>query len=308
MTVSLRHARLLALLATLLLGSCSRHDEPAETPPKPAYAAVARGRIDVEGGLLSIGMPREGTLARVDVREGEQVRRGQPLASLDLQPSRLAVAAAQAELDQAKAQLALLGDKLAAAQSRAGRLAAAEQAGAGDGQSADDARNAAAELGAQQTAMRAGVTMAEQKLASARFELEQRTLRAPVDADVIRVAAQPGASVSPQAGALFVLLPRVPRIVRAELSEAYVNAVRVGMPALVTADGAPDAAPWHAHVVRIGSVVGPSPLEDDPQQRANNRTVECVLALDDAPTARVGQRVLVRLGGAAASQEPTKAR
>jgi multidrug resistance efflux pump len=155
--------------------------------------------------------------------------------------------------------------------------------------------------------MRAGVTLAEQKLASARFELEQRTLRAPLDADVIRVTAQPGASVSPQSGALFVLLPRTPRIVRAELSEAYIDAVKVGMPALVSADGAPEAAPWHAHVVRIGSVVGPSALEDDPQQRANNRTVECVLALDDAQAPRVGQRVLVRLGGAA-PQEPTKAR
>lgn len=307
MIFSHRHACLLALLATLLLGACTQHDDPVAAPPKPAYAAVARGRIDVEGGLLRIGMPREGTLAQVDVREGEQVRRGQPLASLDLEPARLAVASAQAELDQARAQLALLGDKLAAARSRAGRLAEAEQAGAGDGQSADDARNAATELDAQQAAMRASVTLAEQKLANARFELEQRTLRAPVDADVIRVTAQPGASVSPQAGALFVLLPRTPRIVRAELSEAYTDAVRVGMPALVTADGAPDAAPWHAHVVRIGSVVGPSSLEDDPQQRANSRTVECVLALDDAQGPRVGQRVLVRLGGAA-SQEPTKAR
>ncbi|HEV2539229.1 MAG TPA: HlyD family efflux transporter periplasmic adaptor subunit [Frateuria sp.] len=307
MIFSHRHACLLALLATLPLVACTRHEDPAAAPSRPAYAAVARGRIDVEGGLLKIGMPREGTLAQVDVHEGEQVRRGQPLASLDLQPARLAVASAQAELDQAKAQLALLGGKLAAARSRASRLAAAEQAGAGDGQSADDARNAAAELDAQQTAMRAGVSLAEQKLAGARFELEQRTLRAPLDADVIRVTAQPGASVSPQSGALFVLLPRTPRIVRAELSEAYVNAVKVGMPALVSADGAPQAAPWHAHVVRIGNVIGPSALEDDPQQRANNRTVECVLALDDAQTPRVGQRVLVRLGGEP-PQESTKAR
>lgn len=294
-----RRAVFLALLLPLL-GACAQHDDQATAAPAPTYAAVARGRIDVEGGLLDLGMPREGTLAEVDVHEGERVHKGQPLASLDLEPGRLAVAAAQAGLDQARAQLALLGDKLAAAKQQASRLAAAERAGAGDGRSAEDAHNAAVELAAQQGAMRAGVAAAEQKLADARFELTRRTLRAPVDADVVRVAAQPGASVSPQAGTLFVLLPRTPHIVRADLSEAYVDAVRPGMPALVSADGTPDARPWHAHVLRVGSVVGPSSLEDDPQLRANSRTVECVLAFDTAQTPRVGQRVLVRFGTGAA--------
>lgn len=293
-----RRLRTLALLAPLLLGACTQHDEPAAAAPTPAYAAVARGRIDVEGGLLSLGMPREGTLAEVDVREGDTVRRGQPLAVLEREPAQLALAEAQAELEQAHAQLALLGQRQAAAERRAGRLAAAARAGAGDGQSADDARDAANELAAQQASARASLALAEQKLAGARFELAQRTLRAPLDAQVVRVSAQPGASVSPQAGALFVLLPLRPRIVRAELSEAYVGAVSVGMPAIVSADGDFDAATWRAHVLRLGSVVGPSTLEDDPQQRANSRTVECVLALDGATQARVGQRVLVRFGTA----------
>ena len=292
-----RHAVVLTLAAAVL-GACSRHDATVEaaSAPAPSYAAVARGRVDVEGGLLSLGMPREGTLAEVDVHEGDHVRRGQPLASLDLEPGKLAVAAAQAELDQAKAQLTLLGGKLATARERAGRLIAAERAGAGDGHSADEARDLAAELTAQQTAMQAEVAGAEQKLAGARFELAQRTLRAPMDADVLRVAAQPGASVSPQSGALFVLLPRAPRIVRAELSEAYADAVHAGMPALVSSDAAPDAKPWPARVLRVGSVVGPSSLEDDPQARANSRTVECVLALDGGQAARVGERVMVRFG------------
>ena len=291
----------LALLAPLLLTACTQHDDPAAAAPVPAYAAVARGRIDVEGGLLSLGMPRDGTLARVDVREGDTVRRGQPLAELDSEPAQLAVVAAQAERDQARAQLALLGERQVAAQRRAARLAAAARAGAGDGQSADDARDAANELAAQQAAARANLALAEQKLAGARFELAQRTLRAPLDAQVVHVSAQPGASVSPQAGALFVLLPHSPRIVRAELSEAYVGAVSVGMPAIVSADGNFGAATWRAHVLRLGPVVGPSMLEDDPQQRANSRTVECVLALEGGADARVGQRVLVRFGTARAS-------
>lgn len=298
MTLSIFRHVAAFVFATALLAGCDSHRDPAPQAqaPAPSYAAVARGRVDVEGGLLNLGMPREGTLAEVDVHEGDHVQRGQPLASLDLEPGKLAVAAAQAEVDQAQAQLKLLGDKLATAKERAGRLAAAERAGAGDGHSADEARELSTELAAQQIALRAEVAGAEQKLVGARFDLARRTLRAPMEADVLRVNAQPGASVSPQGGPMFVLLPRAPRIVRAELSEAYADAVHAGMSALVTADASADTAPWPAHVLRVGTVVGPSSLEDDPQARANSRTVECVLALDGGQAARVGERVMVRFG------------
>lgn len=293
-----RHACALATLALMLAG-CGHADDPPATRTAPAYAAVARGRVDVEGGLLDLGMPREGTLAEVDVHEGEHVQRGQALARLDDGAAQLAVTGARAELAQARAQLALLDARETAARQHAARLEAAARAGAGDGQSADDARTGTLELAAQEDAMRAGIALAEQKLDAARFELAKRTLRAPIEADVVQVAAQPGASVSPQSGTLFVLLPRTPRIVRADLSEAYAGAVTAGMPALVNLDGELDAAGWRAHVVRVGAVVGASTLEDDPQQRANTRTVQCVLAFDSPDSPRVGQRVLVRFGAKA---------
>lgn len=296
------HRRRCALLAaSLLLAACARHDDPSGHAPAPAYAAVARGRVEVDGGLLSLGMPREGMLASVDAHEGQQVRRGQSLAALDPRPAQLAIATAQAGLAQARAQAGLVDARLGAARLHARRLAAAARAGAGDGQSADDAQAAAMELAAQQRAARAAVSMAEQKLAAARFELAQGTLRAPVDADVVRVSARVGTLVTPQSGALFELLPHAPRLVRADLSEAYADAVGAGMPAQVTADGGRQAGPWPAHVVRIGQLVGPSALEDDPQQRINSRTVECVLAFDAPTPLRVGQRVLVRFGGPAAA-------
>lgn len=301
----LRRVPILALILAPLLGACTRGDDAAAAAPVPAYAAVARGRIDVEGGVISLAMPRDGVLATVDVREGAQVRRGQVLAALDPEPARLAVAAAQAEFDQARAEVGLLAGRLAAAKRKAERLAEAERAGAGDGPGADEARDAANDLAAQRDAARAAVAAAGQKLAAARFEQAQGTLRAPVDADVVRVAAQPGVAVSAQSGALFVLLPRTARIVRADLSEAYLDVVRPGTQALVSADASPDAQPWHAHVLRIGPMVGSSALEDDPQLRANSRTAECVLALDGGQTPRIGQRVLVRFAGDAA-KAPSK--
>ncbi|WP_426688058.1 efflux RND transporter periplasmic adaptor subunit [Rhodanobacter ginsengiterrae] len=294
------HAGGLAFAVAVLLAGCSAADAPpaGNAQPTPAYAAVARGRIDIEGGLLNLTMPREGILASVDVHEGEQVRQGQLLATLDTEPARLAVAGAQAELEQAQAQSKLLDIKLAAARQRAQRLAAAVAAGAGDGQSADDAREAAALLDADRQANRAAIDIASQKLDQARYEVKQRSLFAPFGAEVIRVAAQPGASVSSATGPLFVLLPQKPRIVRAELNESFVGAIRPGMPAEVVADSAGRPAPWPAHVLRIGQIYGPAQLENDPQVRANARTVECVLAFDQPQTLRIGQRVIVRFGAA----------
>jgi RND family efflux transporter, MFP subunit len=285
-----------ALTATLLLAACSKHAEPATaTAAAPSYAAVARGRVDIEGGLLALAMPREGTLATVAAHEGEQVKQGQLLAALDTRPAQLAVDAAQAQLEQAQAQLKLLAIKQAAAKQRADRLAAAAAAGAGDGQSADDAREASDQLGAEHDADQAAVDMAAQKLAEAKYELAQRSLRAPFDAVVVHVTAQPGASVSPGAGPLFTLLPNKPRIVRAELNESFVAAVKPGMRAEVVANDDAENGHWSAHVLRVGQVYGPATLENDPQIRANARTVECVLAFDQPEQQlRIGQRVIVR--------------
>lgn len=303
--------RLAALVAALLLAAGCSHDSPppAATSATTAYAAVARGRVDVEGGLLVLGTPRDGTLTGVAVHEGDRVSKGQVLATLDPAPARLQLEAAEAALAQARAQRQLLDGKLAAVRVQAQRLAAAAKAGAGDGQSADAAAASVNELVARRAAADAAVAMATQKRDEARYELRLRTLRAPVDARVVRVTAQTGASVSTTVGGpLFTLLPLTPPIVRAELSESFVDAVKLGMPATVAADGGNSTRSWPAHVLRIGSVVGPSTLEDDPQLRANTRTVACVLAFDTPPPAnvRVGQRVLVRFGTPTAAPAPTK--
>lgn len=290
--------RFALLLPFLLVAACSHETPPAGGSVEPTYAAVARGRIDVEGGLLKLGVAREGTLVSVDVHEGDRVSKGQVLATLDPEPARLQLQAADAALAQAKAQRDLLDGKLATARTQVRRLAEAARAGAGDGQSADAAAATVQSLVAERAGADAAVAMATQKRDEARYELGLRTLHAPLAAQVVQVTAQPGASVSPAAGPLFTLLPLTPPIVRAELSESYVDAVKVGMPALVDSDGNSAGHGWAAHVLRIGRVVGPSTLEDDPQQRANVRTVGCVLAFDQPPPAdvRVGQRVLVRFG------------
>ncbi|TCV94062.1 multidrug resistance efflux pump [Luteibacter rhizovicinus] len=289
------HRKACLILLSLALAACSGHGNAPATAsaPESNYAAAARGRVDVEGGLLSLSMPRDGVLVRMDVHEGDTVKAGQVLAALDDTPAKLAVAAAEAERAQANAQIASLGKRIAAAKQRAQRLAQAEASGAGDGQSADDAADALVQLGAEQDAATAQVAVLAQKVSSANYELAQRTLRAPSNGLVTRVLARPGASVGTE-NPLIVLLPDTPRLVRAELSETFANNVQPGMHAEVTADGDAKATPRQATVVRVGSVIGPGVLDDDAQARANSRTVECVLSFDTPQDLRIGQRVLVR--------------
>lgn len=284
------------VLCAGLLGACSHDSLPPAAPSARAstYAAVARGRVAIEGGLLKLGAPLAGTLTQVAVHEGDRVHKGQLLAQLDAEPGRLEMEGAHAALKQAQAQRQLLDEKLKTSRVQARRFDAAARAGAGDGQSTDAAQAAVTSLQAERQAATAAVAMAQQKLDSARYELSLRSIKAPLDAQVVTVAAQAGASVQPGGPPLFTLLPQTPRLIRAELNDSFARAVQPGMAAEVTLDDDPDGAALPAHVIRLGEMVGTPTLDEDPLQRANERTVICMLSFDQPQQLRIGQRVLVR--------------
>ncbi|MDE1885570.1 MAG: HlyD family efflux transporter periplasmic adaptor subunit [Xanthomonadaceae bacterium] len=277
------------------LGACSRNG--AETAAAPtaaqAYVAMARGQVDVQGGLIRIAAPRDGTIAQLHGEPGSEVKAGDVLAQLDPKQAELAAGIAQAQLDQATARAAALRTQAAGLKPRAERAAEAAKAGAATQQSADDAQQALAETNAQLGEADAAVEAARRHLRQAQHEVAVLTIRAPVAARIVSRNAHLADVVSTQSGtALFTLLPDAPRIVRAELNEAFADKVSVGMRAeVVTLDGAGKTYP--ATVVRIGDVFGPSTLVEDPQEASDTRDVICILKLDSNDL-RVGQRVQVR--------------
>jgi multidrug resistance efflux pump len=281
--------------ATLLLAACSHHSDPPKETPHAGYVAVAIGRVDVEGGLLLLSSPRDGTVTSVVAREGTEVRHGDALVVLDDGEARLAVQGATAELKQEHAKQQLLKSQLAAAHERAERLTAAARAGAGEVQAADDGIAAEADLAGQMQMTLAGIEVSRYKLEALQQEFALRTLRAPLDAQVVRVRAQPGAHVSSQFEPLVTLLPHGPAIIRADLSESYLRAVHIGMAATVSAED-DSGSRWAAHLLRISPVEGALVIDEQPPSRMTARTVECVLALDVPTALRFGQRVLVRFG------------
>ena len=280
------------LVLPFALAACS--GRPAAPPAAAkAYAAMARGVVDVEGGLLRLMPRRNGVVATVPVTEGAVVRRGQLLLTLDSRAAELGVTMARAELDQTHARADELAARLPAAQTRAERLAAAAQADAASQQDSADAASTLASLRAEIGAARASVALARARLAQAQHELDMRSLRAPVAGIIVRRYVQPGETVGAQAAQpLFELQPQRPLIVRAELNESFIDRVQPGMRAEVVLD-AGGGHIWPAHVLRLGLVYGPTRLGPQHDQPADAHDVDCVLALDAAGL-HVGQRVLVK--------------
>jgi len=129
----------LVLSAALLLCACFR-DAPAQAPAGKASTAtagkvaVARGIIDVEGGLIALAPPVDGSITAALVKEGATVKKGQLLLSLD-------GALLQQEVAMATADLALANDRLKGSQAQLRELAARMQATlAGHGEEADALR------------------------------------------------------------------------------------------------------------------------------------------------------------------------
>ena len=291
--------RLLGLLATVLsIGACSRsadHAGSAQAAPlaQPQFAAMARGRVDIEGGIVRITAPRDGVIAELHVAAGDTVKQGDLIAVIDAHQAELAAGVAKAELDQAQARAAALRAKTGGLKLRASRVSQAAEAGAATGQSADDAKQALTELNADIAEADAAVEVARQHLKQARYEVEVRSVRAPVAGRIVSRPAHIADVVSAQSGSeLATLLPDSARIVRAELNEAFVAKVAVGMNATIVTE-TDSGKSWPAKVIRIGDVFGPSKLTESTQEPTDTRDVECILQLDDNDL-RVGQRVQVR--------------
>jgi RND family efflux transporter MFP subunit len=242
---------------------------------------------------VRVTAPSDGRIVEVDVEDGDEVKSGAVLAKLDARQAHSAVEVADAGRAEAEARVAVLKAKLPAAQDAAKRVGEAASAGAATGQSADESATTVAVLKAEIAAADAAVKVARAQLDAARTALGALTLTAPVAGRIVRRSVQVGDVVSTAAATeLFRILPDRPRIVRAELNEAYVDRIKPGMRAEIVRD-TDEGTAYPAKVLRVGEVFGPSRLTDDPVERAGAHDVTCVLALEGGEF-RIGQRVLVR--------------
>ncbi|HEY7723761.1 MAG TPA: efflux RND transporter periplasmic adaptor subunit [Anaeromyxobacteraceae bacterium] len=193
---------------------------PVARPIRAAGTVAAKEERDL---AFKVG----GLLARVEVREGQAVRRGQLLAALDATELAAAVRAAEEGLGKARRDAA-----------RAAELAAAEAA---PRSAAEDARTAEA--------------VAEAAAAAARFNLRHAALVAPDDGWVERRMAEPGEVVAPGRPVLRVSGRGRGFVVRAAVADRDVLDLAPGTPARVTIDARPER-PIAGRVAEVGRAAG----------------------------------------------------
>ncbi|QPF75598.1 HlyD family efflux transporter periplasmic adaptor subunit [Roseateles sp. DAIF2] len=275
----------------LLLAACQEPGATPAPPPQAHAAALARGWVEVEGGLRRVSAARPGRVERWLAEPGERVAAGQALAQLADAELRLQLAQAQSELQLLQAQSAARAALLPSARLRAERQAQAARQGLGAAQEADEAQAVLAELQAQLQADRAAQALARHKIELARLALAAAVVRSPAAGLLLERQAQIGDSV--EAGQpLQQLLPALPTLVLAELGETFAGQVRPGMDAEVQAASA-EGPVQRARVLRLGANFRAARAPEDGQAPGDQRVLEAVLSLEPGAL-KVGQKVLVR--------------
>jgi RND family efflux transporter MFP subunit len=285
------------LLAALLV-ACSGKDGGAAKdkplPPMSPFAAIANGKVDVEGGIIEVAARRGGVIRDVLVQEGAVVRKGQVLARQEDDDALLAVESARAAVAQAQSQLALIDVTIATARREFERLQRLQPANLVARQQVDQASDALATAQAQRAAQQAAVATAQAQLAQARYNADLTIIRAPMDGKIIRRYANPGAGASTlQVSKMFDLEPDAARIVRAEITESSIPQVHVGQEAEIVPES-DESIVQVGRVLRVAATFGARKLSSDAAaEAADERVVEVVVSADKAPFL-IGQRVLVK--------------
>jgi len=223
-------------------------DSSSTTEAANSGGAVSAGGLVASGYVVARRMATvaaevTGRVLDVRVEEGQSVRQGQVLATLEPSLARSQVQSAQARAVAAQAQLAEAQRNLQRTQALAAQGFASNAALTSAQASADSAQAAA-------NASRADARTAEAQLAY--YEI-----RAPFSGVIVDKAAQAGEIISPiSAGGGFTrtgictIVDMQSLEIEVDVSEAYISKVSPGQPVRAVLDAYPDVT-FPAHVIAI---------------------------------------------------------
>jgi RND family efflux transporter MFP subunit len=247
--------------------------------------------LDLPGTLeaaqqVAIVAQVSGTVLQQQVQEGDAVRAGQVLFSLDARPAQARIAQSQAILAGARAETA-------EAQKKLERLAPLMQSGYISLQEYDDAR-----LALEAARARAGTARGE--LQAAQLDVQYAQIRAPIAGRVGRISIRPGSLVQAGGGPLTTLLAPGALDVRASVAQQdWPELAAARAQGKVMAEVSLDAAATAVHArgelvfadAQIDAATGAVPIKvrltDTPPALLSGQGVRLRLLLGVEPDAKV---------------------
>ncbi len=324
-TVGLLPALVAALIA--VLGPALAQDRPG---PAPRTLIAALGRVEPVSEEIRIAAAMTGRLAEVNFDEGQTVRQGQVVASLENADLRARVLEAEASVRIAQAALDIVVNGArpseraeAAAQVREAEalLVRAEREIArqrglaekrlGSGQDLDNAvsdldvgrarlSRAREHLAVVDSPARADerakaeaeLALAQARLAGAQAVFEKSLVRSPIDGTVLRKYRRAGEQVTEMGDTPILAVGDLSTLrVRAEVDEADIALLQLGQPAYLKASAYGERR-VPGKVSRIGSLMGrKTVLSEDPAERKDTRVLEVLIDLEPDSALPVGLRV-----------------
>jgi HlyD family secretion protein len=280
------------LLPALVLQGCAPDDAQA-TATSPAPSFLARGIVDVQGGLVSVRPRRTGQLIEITAASGQDVSRGTVLAKLQGETQNAEADAARADVVRARAELASERMKVATLSEALARVREAVRLGAESEHVRDELQ---AQLDAQTSALpvaQASIAAAEAHLRAAQFVADSTAVRAPIDGRVVQLNARVGDLVNATDGpALFLVRPHAALIVRASVASHDASHIHVGSVASVS-DADDSETIFAGRVLSLGELArkpDPTVAADD---FTSERVVDCIIELAPGANLRIGSLVLV---------------
>ena len=305
-------------------------------PGQERYAApdgdfiVGNGIVEPADRETKVSSALSAVIVDVAVREGDVVKKGHVLARLDAMKEKALVNVSDADLQNAKAELAktqagLRKEDIEAtvAEAKAAQVKSElsrrtyerlEKTAASGGVSVDEvdkakrqadqdasnyaaaqARKRAAVAGSRAediTIAKARVALAEANKEKALADLAKTEVVAPFDGEILQVKARVGEFATAGGAELMTIGDTSKLRARIDIDERSISKLRVGAPATVTVSAFPDKR-IKAKVVEIGRRMGRKNFRtDDPIERIDTKILETVVELDDKAGLVPGIRVV----------------
>jgi HlyD family secretion protein len=285
--------RILFFLA-VFLSSCKKEKTEdinmASSPSK--YAAIARGRVDLESGTIKLASSRDGIIRKVLVEEGDEVKANQLLAVIDTRQAEINVMLAKSELEQSRVVLAPLQVKLAAAERESSRNNQLVKSLAATPVDVENSQDQVTLINNEIASANAAILSAQTRLDAAVYEVEQRSIYAPSDGRILKRDARPGSGISTlNVTPLFVFAPKSDFIVRADVDEKFSEKLKVGQAVEITLES-DESSVFQGKLKRIAFILGAKAQTDDPSEKPDQQVLECIVSIDRKDLI-IGQRVIV---------------